>query len=339
MPKLRCETSRLGTILNRTAKIGGVLAVVLASVIPAFANEVLHVGKAVPQSFSFALLDVGVDQNFFRQEGLDIESTGFSGGQKNIAAMIGGSIDIGLDSGPDMAAIVKGATIKGVAAMAGPPLDTTVAVGTQQPIYTVADLKGKRISVASKSSLLGWLVRQVSIHEGWGPDGINEVPVGGPQAAWPLVKTGDLDGLGVDLGAALQAQAHGDARVIVHFGDYVKDFHNYVIFATDKLIAEKPDTVRAFLRAWFRSVEFAHSNKDKTVRVIATVLNMDPPIVAQIYDHQMPMYSRTGRFEPKALAVLARSYVESGNLPTEPDMSKLYTEVFLPSDNSGQKIQ
>ena len=45
------------------------------------------------------------------------------------------------------------------------------------------------------------------------------------------------------------------------------------------------------------------------------------------------MFSDDGRFEPKALAVLAKSFVELKTLPTEPDMSKLYTEAFLPASN------
>ena len=44
--------------------------------------------------------------------------------------------------------------------------------------------------------------------------------------------------------------------------------------------------------------------------------------------------SDTGRFDPKALAVLARSFVQMGQLPAEPDMSKLYTEKFLPNSGS-----
>jgi ABC-type nitrate/sulfonate/bicarbonate transport system substrate-binding protein len=297
---------------------------------PSVASETLHFGKAVPQAFSFALLDVGVQQKFFRDEGIDVESTGFGGGAKAIQAMIAGSIDIGLCSGPDMASVAKGATIKGVAAMAGPPLDTTITVGAKTPIHTVADLKGKRIGVSAKTSLVGWLINQVSRQQGWGNDGIAEVEAGGPDTSWAMVKTGDLDGLGVDLGSALAAQSRGDARVVVTFGDVVKDFHNYVIFATDKLIAERPDAVRSFLRAWFRSVDFANSNKTTTIRIIGDLLKMDPAIVSQVYDIQMPMYSHDGRFNPNALATLARSYVETGNLASEPDMSKLYTEAFLP---------
>ena len=42
------------------------------------------------------------------------------------------------------------------------------------------------------------------------------------------------------------------------------------------------------------------------------------------------MFSDTGRFDGKALAVLRKSFVEMKTLAAEPDMSKLYTEAFLP---------
>jgi hypothetical protein len=44
----------------------------------------------------------------------------------------------------------------------------------------------------------------------------------------------------------------------------------------------------------------------------------------------MPMFSADGKFEPKALATLRRSFVELGLLDSEPDMSTLYTERYLP---------
>ncbi len=58
--------------------------------------------------------------------------------------------------------------------------------------------------------------------------------------------------------------------------------------------------------------------------------NINRRIAERAYDELMPMFSDDGKFNPKALAVLRRSYVELKILPTEPDMSKLYTEEFLP---------
>jgi len=59
-------------------------------------------------------------------------------------------------------------------------------------------------------------------------------------------------------------------------------------------------------------------------------MGTDEPTTAVIYDELMPMFSDTGKFEPKALAVLSRSFVEMKTLPSEPDMKTLYTEAFLP---------
>jgi len=54
-------------------------------------------------------------------------------------------------------------------------------------------------------------------------------------------------------------------------------------------------------------------------------------IVGRTYDEVMPMYPDDGRFKASALNVLAKSFVELNTLPAEPDMSKLYTEAFLPA--------
>ena len=44
----------------------------------------------------------------------------------------------------------------------------------------------------------------------------------------------------------------------------------------------------------------------------------------------MPMFLDDGHFPPKAMKVLAKSYVTLGILKKEPDPKTLYTEAFLP---------
>ena len=60
------------------------------------------------------------------------------------------------------------------------------------------------------------------------------------------------------------------------------------------------------------------------------ITNKDEDITSRSYDELMPMFSDDGKFNPKALATLAASYVELQLLPQAPDMAKLYTEAFLP---------
>jgi len=57
---------------------------------------------------------------------------------------------------------------------------------------------------------------------------------------------------------------------------------------------------------------------------------VDPDIAASTYDVMMDAFSKNGKFEPAALRVLGRSFVELDLLPKEPEMSTLLTEEFLP---------
>jgi NitT/TauT family transport system substrate-binding protein len=290
--------------------------------------ETLRVAKAVPEAFSFTPLDIGMREGFFKQHGLSIQETSFAGDAKLQQGMASDSIDIGIGSGPALAFIVKGAPVKGVAEMAGPPLLLVIAVRPDGP-KTAADLQGKKISVSTPGSLTYWLVGETSRRQGWGANGIQIVPMGAMVAQIAALRRGDIDGIVMDVSTALDLQKKGQARVLVRF-NYLNDFITHVIFATDKLIATRPDSIRGFLKGWFETIAFMRNDKGETVKIAAQVLQKDPDIISRTYDEVMPMFTDNGRFNPKGLAVLARSFVELHTLPTEPDMSKLYTETFLP---------
>lgn len=302
----------------------------LALAAPARAADRLRVGKAIAQSFSFSLLDLGVAHGIFARHGLEVESISFAGAAKLGQAMAAGSVDIGLDNGSDMAFIAKGAPEKAVAAMAGAPVDICVAVAKDSPIGSVDGLKGKKVGVSSPGSITAMLTVELSKHQGWGLDGITVLTTGSPPTSMALLKTGQLDGATLDLGYVLQAERHGEARLLARLGDLLPDFHTYVIVATDALIAARPDAVRRFLAGWFETVAFARANKDATVDGIAATLRDDRALIAQLYDQLMPMYSSDGRFEAKALDALAQTFLDVGTLDKKPDMAKLYTEDFLP---------
>src|SRR6516165_3815036 len=127
--------------------IAAVLLLAAGGSIPgARAAETLRVGKAVPEAFSFVPLDVGMRKGLFANNGLEIESIAFTGDARMPQAMASDSLDVALGSGPAMAFIVKGAPIKAVAAMAGPPLLLAIVVRPDGP-KTAAELRAKKISV------------------------------------------------------------------------------------------------------------------------------------------------------------------------------------------------
>jgi NitT/TauT family transport system substrate-binding protein len=194
---------------------------------------------------------------------------------------------------------------------------------------TAADLKGKKISVSTAGSLTYWLVSETSRRQGWGPKGIEIAPMGAMPGQIAAMKRGDIDGAIMDIGNAFELEKRGEGHILVRFTD-IKDFHIHVIFATDKLIAQRPDAVRGFLKGWFETIAFMRQNKAETVAIASEVTHKNPEINSRVYDELMSMFSDDGRFDRRALATLAKSYVELQLLPQEPDMTALYTEAFLP---------
>ena len=110
----------------------------------------------------------------------------------------------------------------------------------------------------------------------------------------------------------------------------MKDFHAQIIYATLKVLKDDPQAVRDFLAAWFDTVRFMREHKDVVVHIGAPVIALDEPTFGKLYDVVMPVMSRDGRFNPKALAVLGQSFVDLKQLPAMPDMEKLVTETYLP---------
>ncbi|MEA2996334.1 MAG: NitT/TauT family transport system substrate-binding protein [Alphaproteobacteria bacterium] len=306
------------------------LAALLALSAHAASAETLRVGKAGREAFSFVPLDIGVRSGIFKQHGLDVEISNFGGDARLQQAMAADGVDISLGSGPGLAFIVKGSPVKGIAAMAGPPLLFALVVRNDDSVKTVDDLKGRKIGVSTVGSVTSWIISEVSRQRGWGFDGITQVPIGENAARVAAVRSKALDGCIVDLASALNYVQRGEGRILLRFGDLVKDFHIHVIFATDKIIAERPQALRGFLAGWFETIALMRRDKPKSVAIAADVMGTDAPTAAGIYDELMPMFSDTGRFDPKALAVLRRSFVEMKTLNEEPDMSRLYTEAFLP---------
>jgi NitT/TauT family transport system substrate-binding protein len=306
------------------------IGLVMASAVSA--AELVRIGNAGRESFSFTPANVGTEVGIFAKHGLDIEISGFGGDAKLQQAMAAGAVDVGLGSGPGMAFIAKGAPVKGIAAMAGPPLIFALVVRADGSVKMVDDLKDRKVGISTVGSATSWLINEVSRQHGWGFDGITQVAIGENSARIAALKAGAVDGCVVDIGSALNFVARGDGRILMRFGDVAKYFIMHVIFATDNAIAQKPAALAAFLKGWFETIAFMRQNKPKSVAIAMAVMGTDEKTTSAIYDELMPMFTDDGHFDPKALAVLRRSFVEMKILPSEPDMSTLYTEAFLPKN-------
>jgi NitT/TauT family transport system substrate-binding protein len=308
----------------------GVLLALLLAFAPARA-ESLRVAKASPQAFAFVPLDVGVTEGIFKKQGFDIEVVSVSGSAKIHQAMAADGVDIALGSGPDFPFLLNGAPEIGVGVLGGLPLYLGIIVPYDSPAKVPADLRGKRIGVSSPQSLTAWLAREFARTQGWQPNEITLIAVG---AEWPgqiaALKTSQADGVTQSIMLGYQMERAKVARTLVKSSDYVKDFITHVIFAQNRMVKEHPDQIRRFLKGWYETIAFMRANRAESVRLVRIVTGFDQDVEEHEFDTVMPMFSADGKFDKRALGVLARSLLEVGMVEREPDLSKLYSEEFLP---------
>jgi NitT/TauT family transport system substrate-binding protein len=293
--------------------------------------ETLRVGKATATAATMVPLAVGVKEGLFAKQGLELQVLDFAGGPKMHQAMAAGSLDLGVGAGTDLALIAKGAPELAVCNGAGPLLFLGIAVPADSPAKSLDDLKGKRIGVTTATSLTAWLALELARQRGWGPDGVTPVAIGGDNAAIiAAFRTHMVDAGVMATSLAFQMEANGVGRLLAPVSTYAPDLGGSTVFATRALIDSDPDGIRRFIKGWFDAVRFMRSHRDESIKIAAQMTGMPLDIQAKEYDLTLPMFNTNGRFSPALLATLKRSFTDLKLLDHEPDMSKLYTEEFLP---------
>jgi ABC-type nitrate/sulfonate/bicarbonate transport system substrate-binding protein len=308
----------------------------MAMLSPARANEKLRVAKVVPFAWSFTPLDIGIEAGIFAKHGLDVEASASAGDAKLQQLLTSGSVDIGIGSGPGMAFIVKGVPAKAVAEMYGVPRNMAVMVGYDSPVKAVADLKGKKLGCTTVGSLTEWIGTRINQKENWGSNGVTMVAIGGMPPARAAIKTNQIDGYIGALETGYSLEEAKEWRVITAATPFVDHFITHVIFATNDVINNKPDQVRAFLQGWFETIAYMKIHKAESVAISAKVINVSEAVASRVYDEQMSAFSTDGTFDPEGVAVLKKSFIDMGLLKEAPDDKDMFTTQFLPVKVSAQ---
>jgi len=318
--------------ISRRHVVGSALAapLVMLSRRAALAADTIRFAKSVPNSFAFSTADIGTDARIWTQENIELAISAFRGDAQMQQALTAGAVDIGVGSGPGLGFRAKGVPAIGVAAMYGPPTNLALTVLASSPIKTVPDLKGKRIGVTTLGSLTDWLTRKLSQQQGWGPDGIQVLPLGAVPARLAAMERGELDGMVIEAATGYELEEQGKGRNIMLFGDIEKHFYTHVIVATDEMIEKRPEVLRRFLRGWFKTIALMRANKGFVVKTGARVVQVRESIVSRVYDAQIGSFSSDGAWDPVAIDVIRNSLKELGILDFVPEAKTIYNDKFVP---------
>jgi NitT/TauT family transport system substrate-binding protein len=297
----------------------------------AFAGGLLTVGKADANASPILPVNVAEKLGLFKKHGLDVKIANFTGGSKLSQAMVAGSIDIGVGAGTEMAFVAKGAPIIAVCDDAPPIPFIGIAVPWDSPVHSIDGLKGKKIGISSAGSLTDWLARELAQHQGWGAEGVTRVAIGnGAAATLAAFRTHAIDADIAVTSNIFNWEEKKEGRLLIPVSQYVGNIGAGTIYATQHLIATDPDALRGFLKAWLETVAFITTHKAETVKIESEVTGYPESVMAKEYDVTKGMFSKDCKFDAESIANLKRAFIEQKLVASPPDMSKLYTEAFLP---------
>lgn len=218
---------------------------VAGAVSPALAQGAkINVGYATATDFLPAF--VGKEQGCFAKNGLDVTLTRIQVVSNIPAALVSGSLQIGMSTGTVLLQAVDGGlelvTVAGATRMLkdNPTISLVVRNGVE--IKTAADLKGKKVGVPGINSVTDVMLRKWLKNNGVRVEDVTFIETPFPQMN-DLLKAGTID--------AVTAAEPIRSRIVGAGTGYRAPEEYYV--------AVHPDTVLAF---WIASSQWAKSNPD-----------------------------------------------------------------------------
>ena len=297
----------------------------------ALADTALTVGKADANASTIVPINVGDKLGIFKKHGLDLKIVDFTGGSKAIQAMVAGSVDIGLSAGPELALVLKGAPVIGVCDSAPAIPFIGITVPWDSPIKDLAGLKGKKIGISSAGSLTDWLAHELARHEKWPADAITAVAIGnGITSTVSAFRAHTVDADIAVTSNIFNMEANQQGRLLAPVSTYVGHLAAGTIFATNKLIADNPGAVRAFIAGWLETIAYMRAHKEEAIKLESEATHFPVAVQTKEFNLTFGMFSHDCRFDAESLATLKRSFIDMKEFATPPDMSKVYTEAFLP---------
>jgi len=126
----------------------------------------------------------------------------------------------------------------------------------------------------------------------------------------------------------------------IRFIDYtecIPDWYTPIIITNERMIAEHPEVVRAFMRATAKGYRFAIEHPDEAADILLkAVPELDPQLVRLSARYLAGKYTDPGHpwgLQDEAVWANFERFVREAKLTTQPvDVSKAYTNDFLPRD-------
>ncbi|MCC6298295.1 MAG: ABC transporter substrate-binding protein [Anaerolineales bacterium] len=284
-------------------------------------------------NIQYAPFYVAVEKGYFKEAGIEIEFD-YAFETKGVELVAAGELPFAVVSGEQvLLARAQGLPVTYVAAWYQ-QYPVSVVAKSEAGVLVPQDLKGKKIGLPGLfgANYIG-LRALLNAGELTEADvtldaiGFNQVE---------LMAAGQQDIIvGYAANEPIQLRAQGIAVTELRVADYAQLAANGLL-ASEKVIAENPELVRAFVGAFLKGLEDAIANPDEAFELsksfIPNFAELDQDVQRQVLETSIEQWQaqRLGYSDPQAWENMQDVLLDMGLIAEKMDLSKAFTNEFVP---------
>jgi NitT/TauT family transport system substrate-binding protein/sulfonate transport system substrate-binding protein len=315
-------------IALKSVLAAGLAACVVTVASPAFAQQTIRVGWTIPAEESKYWMmkrpsefpDIGKDYKIQWQQ--------FQGTAPMTQALAAGALDCATQS---PLALAQGAVNGGLKAyivaqhVSEKPGSFSVywAVKADSPIKTIADLKGKTLSINTLGSgIYGPLAILLKQH-GVDPQKDIKLVEIGFSLSEDALRSGRVDAAVMNQPFAARMEAKGGTRKLFSLSEQQPDIVHILDACRKDFVDKNPDLAKHYVRDLTLGMKKALANRDETLKVVNEVMKAPIPVL-DTYLLKSNDFARDPGAAPNfpAIQKMLDTYTEAGLLPKKMDVSQ-----------------
>jgi len=284
-------------------------------------------------NIQFAPFYVAIQKGYFKDAGIELESD-YKFETDGVALVGSGELPFALVSGEQvLLARAQALPVVYVAAWYQ-QYPVSVVAKSELEVLIPQDLKGRKIGLPGLFGANYVGLRALLFEAKMSESDVTLDSIGFNQV--DLMAAGQQDiVVGYVANEPIQLRARGIAVTEIRVADYVQLASNGIL-ASEKVIAEDPELVRAFVGAFLKGLADTIANPDEALQISAASIpnfaDLDAGVQKQVLETSIEQWQaeRLGYSDPQAWQNMYDILLEMGLITGNVDLNKAFTNEFIP---------
>lgn len=268
-----------------------------------------------------------MDQHLYEKYGITVEASEFDGSGKLLPAIIGGQVDLGINT---PSGVIASLATDQPLIMTGIYYNKTIdGLYSAADVKSADDLRGKRIAVSQYGTESHAEVVLGLKDLGLTTDDVTIVQIGGQQDRIAALKAGSVSAAPIDTALDDQMKQMG-FNLLVNLEDAKLPFPRSGLQFTRDFVAKNPNTVLALTAANLEALNLMPKEVDKAVDTyMAWAQETDRAVAQQLVEQQLELFNRDLCWSKDGWDLLKEVQVAANPDLANVDVTQGYTFDFL----------